>query len=46
MLGIGCQGFSEPNLSALLNKNQTPLIRKEYLICGDKDIDEFEKYKK
>jgi hypothetical protein len=23
---IGCQGFTEPNLSALLNKNQTPLM--------------------
>jgi hypothetical protein len=22
---IGCQGFIEPDLSALLNKNQTPL---------------------
>jgi hypothetical protein len=21
---IGCQGFAEPNLSTLLNKNQTP----------------------
>jgi hypothetical protein len=21
---LGCQGFSEPNLSTLLNKNQTP----------------------
>jgi hypothetical protein len=37
---IGCQGFIEPDLSALLNKNQTPL-RKEYLICcvkGKKDF--------
>ena len=25
IIGIGCQGFTEPNLSALLNKNQTPL---------------------
>jgi hypothetical protein len=22
-IGIGCQGFAEPNLFALLNKNQT-----------------------
>ena len=24
---IGCQGFQEPNLSALLNKNQTPFCK-------------------
>jgi hypothetical protein len=24
MLRVGCQGFAEPNLFTLLNKNQTP----------------------
>jgi hypothetical protein len=33
---IGCQGFTEPNLFTLLNKNQTPFLRKEYLICWAK----------
>jgi len=38
---IGCQGFTEPNLFALLNKNQTPFLRKEYLICGVKGKNDF-----
>lgn len=28
----GCQGFAEPDLSTLLNKNQTPSIGKECMI--------------
>jgi len=43
---IGCQGFAEPNLFTLLNKNQTPLKKKEYLICGVKDRNDFLKCKK
>jgi hypothetical protein len=43
---IGCQGFTEPNLSPLLNKNQTPFSRKEYLICGGKGKNDFWKCKK
>jgi hypothetical protein len=43
---VGCQGFTEPNLFTLLNKNQTASIRKEYLICGVKVRNHFEKYKK
>ena len=43
---IGCQGFIEPNLSTLLNKNQTPCKRKEYLICGLKGKKDFGKCKK
>jgi hypothetical protein len=42
---IGCQGFTEPNLFTLLNKNQTPFLRKEYLICGVKGKKDFWKYK-
>jgi hypothetical protein len=42
---IGCQGFAEPNLFTLLNKNQTPFLRKEYLICGVKGKKDFWKYK-
>jgi hypothetical protein len=38
---IGCQGFTEPNLFTLLNKNQTPFLRKEYLICGVKGKKDF-----
>jgi hypothetical protein len=41
MLRIGCQGFAEPNLFTLLNKNQTAFLRKEYLICGVKDRNDF-----
>jgi cysteinyl-tRNA synthetase len=43
---IGCQGFAEPNLFTLLNKNQTPSTRKEYLICGVKGKNDFENCKK
>jgi len=43
---IGCQGFIEPNLFTLLNKNQTPCKRKEYLICGFKGKKDFGKCKK
>jgi hypothetical protein len=43
---FGCQGFTEPNLFTLLNKNQTPCKRKEYLICGGKGKKDFWKYKK
>jgi hypothetical protein len=46
MFRIGCQGFAEPNLFTLLNKNQTPFLRKEYLICGVKDRNDFLKCKK
>jgi hypothetical protein len=46
MLRIGCQGFTEPNLFTLLNKNQTPCDRKEYLICGGKGKKDFYKNKK
>jgi len=45
MFRIGCQGFAEPNLFTLLNKNQTPFLRKEYLICGVKDRNDFVKCK-
>jgi hypothetical protein len=38
---VGCQGFAEPNLFTLLNKNQTPFLWKEYLICGDKGKKDF-----
>jgi len=43
---IGCQGFIEPNLFTLLNKNQTPCKWKEYLICGLKGKKDFGKCKK
>jgi len=43
---IGCQGFAEPNLFTLLNKNQTPFLKEEYLICGVKGKNDFEKCKK
>jgi hypothetical protein len=43
---FGCQGFAEPNLFTLLNKNQTLFERQEYLICGVKDKNDFGKYKK
>jgi cysteinyl-tRNA synthetase len=43
---IGCQGFAEPNLFTLLNKNQTPCLWKEYLICGVKGKKDFGNYKK
>jgi hypothetical protein len=46
MLRIGCQGFTEPNLFTLLNKNQTAFLRKEYLICGAKIGMIFENAKK
>jgi len=42
---IGCQGFTEPNLFTLLNKNQTPFVWKEYLICGSKGNKDFQKSK-
>jgi len=29
---MGCQGFTEPNLSTLLNKIKHPFEKKEYLI--------------
>jgi hypothetical protein len=46
MFRFGCQGFAEPNLFTLLNKNQTPFLRKEYLICGVKGKKNFWKNKR